>query len=596
MDALVDYAEAVVFRSARKLQRSLQRDIPAWVLLLVMALVAVLMNWKMIAAGVIFDSHDLHYHLTWLQHFSKQVAEGIWYPRWLADTNYGYGSPTFVFYPPLVYYIGSLLKFAGLKADQAIILIFCLALWGAGVGFYLYGRPRWGSVAAWVGAIVFITLPYIGLNLYVRGAVPETWALMAIPLGLWLTERTIDRSAWGGALSLLFALLALTHLPSLILYTIAWGCYTLTLRRRYPWKVVLRLWLAAIWGFALAAFYLIPALVEQPFVSLRHLPDTTGGVAANLLGTPFKDNLRFLQAGIQPVFTYQFIALAGVGLVAALGYRPIRRQRRAILAVLALALLLVVLMTYPSLPVWQAVPVLKVIQHPWRLLGLFSFVLAALCSGAIARLASLSPRRCSLILLAVGLVVLGNVAFTYKLSRSTAGFYNPGDVTTAIAAGTWKGKIFQYIHTALNDPYTSKLLDAKEYRPWVNHDRAPSPDIGVSPVSVMQGMASVQLLQWQSYSRQLAVQVQQTAILHLRTYYYPAWRVWVNGQPHPLQMAASGAIALVLEPGNYQVKMQYQATPALQLGWVVSGFSLVGLGWVQYRAYTRRQRALIPIV
>lgn len=93
-------------------------------LFLLLALVAITINQKMIRDGVIFESYDIRYHINWLQHFSKQFSEGILYPRWLAGDNYGYGSPTFVFYPPLVYYLGSLLKISGLNAEQTIITLF----------------------------------------------------------------------------------------------------------------------------------------------------------------------------------------------------------------------------------------------------------------------------------------------------------------------------------------------------------------------------------------------------------------------------------------------------------------------------------------
>jgi uncharacterized membrane protein len=74
-----------------------------WVVL-IFVLVAIVVNNKMIRNGIIFESYDLKFHLIWVQLFSQQISEGILYPRWLAGDNYGYGSPTFVFYPPLVYY------------------------------------------------------------------------------------------------------------------------------------------------------------------------------------------------------------------------------------------------------------------------------------------------------------------------------------------------------------------------------------------------------------------------------------------------------------------------------------------------------------
>lgn len=64
----------------------------------------IVLNLVMIRDGL-NGMTDMKWHITWLQHFYRELTEGIWYPRWLAGTNYGYGSPTFVFYPPLVYYL-----------------------------------------------------------------------------------------------------------------------------------------------------------------------------------------------------------------------------------------------------------------------------------------------------------------------------------------------------------------------------------------------------------------------------------------------------------------------------------------------------------
>ncbi|MDJ0636402.1 MAG: hypothetical protein QNJ34_24710 [Xenococcaceae cyanobacterium MO_188.B29] len=79
------------------------------IIVILLVLATIIINSRMIRDGL-NGMTDMRWHITWLQHFSKQLAEGILYPRWLAGTNYGYGSPTFVFYPPLVYYLGSLIN------------------------------------------------------------------------------------------------------------------------------------------------------------------------------------------------------------------------------------------------------------------------------------------------------------------------------------------------------------------------------------------------------------------------------------------------------------------------------------------------------
>ncbi|NJP19169.1 MAG: hypothetical protein HC763_09550 [Hydrococcus sp. CRU_1_1] len=146
--------------------------------------------------GVIFQSHDIATHIMWLQHFSKQIAEGIWYPRWLAGTNYGYGSPDFVFYPPLVYYLGSFLRLSGLDIQKTIATLFLLASLGSGFSFYLYGRTKWGKITSYLGALAYMTSPYLVLNIYTRGALAEAFALIWIPLGLLLTDKAIAQPRW----------------------------------------------------------------------------------------------------------------------------------------------------------------------------------------------------------------------------------------------------------------------------------------------------------------------------------------------------------------------------------------------------------------
>jgi hypothetical protein len=557
---------------------------------ILIAAIAIGMSWKMMRDGLIFESHDLHYHLTWLQHFSKQFLSGDWYPRWLADTNYGYGSPTFVFYPPLIYYVGSFLKLIGLNIEQIIIAIYCLSLLLAGFGFYLYGRSRWGIMGAMVGAICYVSIPYISLNLYVRGALPETWGLMWLPIGLWLTDKTISRPIWSPLLTAFFALMALTHLPSLILYTIAWSFYTLSFLLKRSWKPVAIAFVSAGLGLGLVSLYLLPALLEQPFVSLKNLPSTSGGVAANLLGTPLTKNVSFLKRYIQPVFTYQFLAAIGLATTSIFYYRKDTTKRKEILCWTGVLFILVFMMSYPSLFIWQSSFVLQIIQHPWRLMGLFSLTTAALCGLATSRILQFKFKAKVVLSLVVVLVLLGNAGFLYKSSKSALGIHNPGNIEAAIAKQSWRGKIYQYIQTGLYDPYSNKLMDAQEYRPWINGSIAPYPEGNIPPVTVAKGSAKVQVTQWAGGDRAFTAQVEQPTTLQLRTYYYPAWHIWVNGQAQSFKMSERGTIEFDLEPGFYTVQMNYLATRVFKLGVGLSLLSLIGLIIFQYRFVRGFQR------
>ena len=90
----------------------------------ILALGVIVANFKMIQDGL-NGMTDLRWHSLWILHFSQQLSKGIVYPSWLSGVNYGYGSPTFVFYPPLTYYLGSLIKLISLTVKQSIIFLFC---------------------------------------------------------------------------------------------------------------------------------------------------------------------------------------------------------------------------------------------------------------------------------------------------------------------------------------------------------------------------------------------------------------------------------------------------------------------------------------
>jgi len=45
---------------------------------------------------------------SWAWQFKEALREGIIYPRWTPLNFWGYGSPTFLLYPPLAYYLVAL--------------------------------------------------------------------------------------------------------------------------------------------------------------------------------------------------------------------------------------------------------------------------------------------------------------------------------------------------------------------------------------------------------------------------------------------------------------------------------------------------------
>jgi uncharacterized membrane protein len=540
-------------------------------IILLLVLATIVINWKMIKDGL-NGMTDMKWHVTWLQHFSKQLVEGIWYPRWLAGTNYGYGSPTFVFYPPLVYYLGSLLKFSGLGIENTVITLFCLALFLSGFNFYIFSRYRWGIIAAFVGALAYMTAPYLALDIYWRGGLASVFVQAWIPLIWWLTDRAFKKPKWRIALAISWSIVALTHTPSLLLCVIVWLPYTLFFLINYSWKNVVATIIFTGIGLGIASLYLLPAILEKSFVNTEIMKGVIGGFKAGMLGVGlsfFPININDL-VSIPYIFTHQSLAIVILVIIALVWCRQDQKTIQETWRWGVMAIALACMMSCLSLPLWEASTTLQMVQFPWRMLQIFSFVSAALCAAVVQGIINLKSRSKLLLCLVVFVIILVNFRYSYKLSRQFITLGNPD-----------RDKIEHLIFfkEILSNPYQDNLRDVEEYRPLLkNHQSSPpKPVIGKPKFSVIKGKAEIALNQWQSYQRNFEVKAQEPTTIKIRTYYYPAWHLYVNNQSHPIEISEDGTIEMTLQEGNYHVQLRYQWTQAFKVGIILSILSLIVL-------------------
>lgn len=125
----------------------------------------------------------------------------------------------------------------------------------------------------------------------------------------------------------------------------------------------------------------------------------------------------------------------------------------------------------------------------------------------------------------------------------------------------------------------------EEYRPLLNnnHPSPPKPVIGQPKFSVIKGKAEIELNQWQSYQRNFDVKAQELSTIEIRTYYYPAWHLYINNQPHPIEMSEDGTIEITLQEGYYQVQLRYQWTWVFKVGIILSILSLILLSFYWFK-------------
>ncbi len=559
------------------------------IVFLLLATVAI--NLRMIRYGL-NGLGDSRWHLTWLQHFSKQLFEGIWYPRWLAGTNLGYGSPTFVFYPPLVYYLGTGLKALGLTFGQTVNTLFSGAIFLSGISFYSFGKPFWGSFSSLMGALAYMLSPGIAY-LTNGGGLAGLYSFIWPPLLLLLTHRAVNHASACIWLTGVWALVALTHLPSFLIVAVGWTFYTLVLLWPHPWRVKLRILLCAPLGWGVVALFLVPAVLEQRYINIDYMLASQAGFKTSLANW-----IELAKGGVGDIIVRQWLAYIAFAGIAFVGFARRPAQRRITAILLATVAGIVFLMSDISWPLWAMNPVLQKIESAVRLAQLQYLAGAALCALAVLSLCNFtgSLKRFSqlLCLAIVGAILLSNFSFGYQMARRNPTLHSGG--SGIVVNRPWLEKI-------VSDPDRDHLIDVPEYRPRLTGDQVekadyvketytpegfpeikatvsgplPTPQPNQPKIELVKGSGEAKVIDWSSYHRRLTLNALNPVTSLLRIYAYPGWQIYVNSEKITTQTAFDGRIQFTVAPGNYEVDAIYEKTPAFKLGLALSALS--GLVW-----------------
>ena len=95
---------------------------------------------------------------------------------------------------------------------------------------------------------------------------------------------------------------------------------------------------------------------------------------------------------------------------------------------------------------------------------------------------------------------------------------------------------------------------------------------------VRSGAATIDELAGDAHRQEFAVAAPNPARLRLNTYYFPGWRVYVDGQEQPIDWSnPSGLIGFSVERGEHLVVARFGPTPARLIGGALSALGLTGV-------------------
>ncbi len=284
--------------------------------------------------------------------------------------NYGY--PLYLFYSPLIYYVGAALMSLGdLSHIVATKYIYAFPLLIGPFTFYFAARQKLPRFPALVASILYSLFPYRGSNSYLRGAAPEAWAISLLPLvfaGLFLIEK--NKYAGGFLLAFFLFLVIVTHTITGMLtvgFVLLYALFFLLKNKRF--------WTFFTLGLGLSAFYLIPMVYYLKIVRVTYLDINKTYIFETL--EPIFSMFHVSFSTVVWRFSLIFILILEGGLIF-LSYKRRKGLKNLIEPFFwgITGLLFYLLLFEPMFIFWKVTaPTSGIIQFVWRLLSLLSFII-----------------------------------------------------------------------------------------------------------------------------------------------------------------------------------------------------------------------------
>jgi len=319
--------------------------------------------------------------------------------RWTPHMGYGFGFPLFNYYPPLPYLVGEVIKVLGFSFVDTVKATFLLSFLISGLTMYILSREFWGRAGGFLSAVFYIWAPYHSVDIFVRGAMNEAWALCWFPLALWSGYKFIKDKKFSFFLTVVlsWAALLLSHNLMAMIFTPLFGIWCLFwFWKLNKWKQAPQLTLAGLWSIGLAAFFTIPVFLEQKFVHVETLVQGYYEYVAHFANTYQILFSRFWGYGPSAWLTdgdrmsFQIGHLhwiVSIILIFLVVFRIWRKKKiqtldYIILFFAAAGWFASFMVHSRSTPIWQTFDkFLKFVQFPWRFLTLsilcFSFISGA---------------------------------------------------------------------------------------------------------------------------------------------------------------------------------------------------------------------------
>lgn len=501
------------------------------------------------------SNRDLSNHFRFALPFYDAIANGNFYPGWLAESNGGYGDPSFRFYPPALYYVLSLFRFVTGEWYAATLITFALIAVAAGLGIYFWVRTVLSSSQAMWVALFYAVAPY-HLNQLYQATMLAEWAGSAVlPFVFAFLERVCahGRRRDVAGLAFCYALLVLTHLPLTVIGSMALVVYALVrveAARRV--RTLVQLGAAAALGLCASSIYWVTMVSEMRWIGINQIDhDASVDYRFNFLLSTFSpDNLNVWWMNILLLMTLLLSAPALAAPISSFFRRHEWRKQRELRAVVVLTLFALFMAVPLSRPIWNLLSPLQETQFPWRWLAVVSLGVAVLCAASVIRINQFGRIPRIIVLSAMTIAVV----FTLSHVVREAKFLPRPDFENTLAE----------VRGTSSVNYWFPIWASSTPKPMTNEVEVAGRAVAVNA--------------WTPETRRFSVAAGETTEARVRTFYYPHWTATSGAQLLNTRPDKDGALLISLPRDAVSVDLVFQERLRTHLSSAASlaGFMFIG--------------------
>lgn len=543
--------------------------------------------------GVLTCGFDNAFHLWRAVQIEALLRQGVLFSRWAPHMAHGYGYPLYQFQSPFSAYLAAGLHVSGLNWTPALNAVYALAIIGSGWTLWLLARDLWGDRGAMITAVAYLYAPYHTYVSLYRASLSEAVAWAIVPLVLWGLRRwQVGKTRVGLATAVIsFVLLMFTHdvtayafLPFMLGWVVVLALST------HSEHSLGRGLLALTLGLGGSAFFWLPAIAERHFIQFERAGSAWVFLYSNnflplnqLLALPHQADPSLLNDWPARGLGLLLALLAMAGTVAAWRRLPEQRWLTGFLAL--------VLMGYgwltvaASRPLWNAFPLLQTFQFPWRFLGPATLAACLLTGGLVSENRNpLTVSRKPITAYGPQITNYGLPLFLFLLlSAFHWGWlypqHCPAPADTSLAGMVaWEKETDTVGTTASGELLPVSVLSMPQ-----DVYGLPTWELRLSPVDMPEG-AIIHTAVYAPLHAQMEVETAVPFTARFRTFFFPGWRAWVDGEAVPIAPADSdGLISFAVPNGRHTLEVAFGETPLRRTADLVSLLSLLALVLILWR-------------